>query len=125
MNSKSLKVEIEGYDFPPSKNKLYYGKALKWQWIKRFRETNKNFVQKVKHLVQKYKEVRLVIIFALTDEFYAKFEPQNYTEIIFDAIFDIYKDNVIAEYLVKKVRSSENKIIITIFPQLNIGSENR
>ena len=113
----TVKAKIEGYyNFPPSKNKFIFGKSQKWQWIKMFRELNADFMRYVEGLMQKYEFFRVYIVFALTDEFYKKFEPQNYEETIFDAIFTPYNDNRVVEHLTRKVRFSKNELLVAIMP---------
>lgn len=111
-----IAFKIEGYNnFPPSKNALYWGKSAKWRWIKHFQNENK---EKIQQLLNRLSEpdalVDVYITFYLTDEYFMKFEPQNYLDVLLDGLFGKHKDNRIKKLVVMKARGNKNWCYILI-----------
>lgn len=113
----AIKIKIEGFEnFPPSKNQFYFGKAIKSRWVAYFRKEYNAEIQEIQRLLRKHKWVIVEITFGLTENRYTKFEPQNYTESIYDAIFGIHQDHRITKIVITKRKDSQNNIEIVIKP---------
>lgn len=113
----AVKIEIKGFEnFPPSKNRFYFGKAAKSRWVKYFQKEYDAEIQEIRRLLQRHKWVAIIIVFGLTENRYAKFEPQNYTESIYDAIFGIHQDHRITKIVIIKRKDTQNNIKIVVKP---------
>lgn len=113
----AIKIEIKGFEnFPPSKNQFYFGKAVKSRWVKHFQKEYDVEIQEIQRLLQRHKWVEIKITFGLTENRFAKFEPQNYTESIYDAIFGIHQDHRITKIVIIKRKDAQNNIKIVVKP---------
>jgi len=100
--------------FPPSKNALYYGTALKKAFINRIMDFED--IKKFRELISKipYKEFYVMIEFYLTSDKYKRFEPQNYIDVLSDALFGEYRDHYVKALCVAKKKSNSNFIHIVV-----------
>lgn len=111
---KKLVFKAEMDFFPPSKNKLYYGSAVK----KAFNRSLEASIPKVKefkeYVKNSQKEYIVIFKFYLSDENYRRFEGQNFLEVLYDALFTEYHDHKIKASCFSKERGN-NKIHIEIY----------
>lgn len=109
----AIEIKIKGFkNFPPSKNQLYWGKAVKNRWIKHFQREFQKEIEKI----QNYRWVRLIVVFELSESRFKRFEIQNYIETICDALFGYHKDHRIVEIKALKQLGEQNKLIIKVEP---------